>query len=153
MFLASKQPSYFRITGKPDACLLFQCRLHMTVYEEYNIAESIPWRDVPEVPLHTLPRLLLGERMILSQMLQGQRSPCSSDPFLWSNFVTNRSSLNSPLDNSPNIPERKFLPISQSPIVGPMVAGSSMLTMPAMAATEAVAREFGGERVNDCKRK
>ena len=42
--------------------------------------------------------------------LPANQRPLSSDPFLWSNFVTNRSSLNSPLDNSPNIPDRKFLP-------------------------------------------
>ena len=41
--------------------------------------------------------------------LPANQRPSSSDPFLWSNFVTNRSSLNSPLENSPNIPDRQFL--------------------------------------------
>ena len=37
-----------------------------------------------------------------------QRS-LSSDPYLWSNIVTNRSSLSKPSENVPKIPDRKLM--------------------------------------------
>ena len=44
----------------------------------------------------------------MAKTLPNQRS-LSSDPFLWSNFVTNRSSLTKPSENNPKISDRKFL--------------------------------------------
>ena len=43
---------------------------------------------------------------------------------------------------------KKFLPISQSPSVGPMVAGLSMLVMEIVALKWAVPRVFGAAIVN-----
>lgn len=47
-----------------------------------------------------------GTKFIVNT-LPTQRS-VSSDPFLWSNFVSNRSSLSNPSEVRPNIPERSY---------------------------------------------
>ena len=44
----------------------------------------------------------------MAKTLPTQRS-LSSDPFLWSNFVTNRSSLTKPSENNPKGADRLFL--------------------------------------------